>query len=122
MCPAFLENTFGGINLEDIGSPECFIIEQRLRDELDVPVFHDDQHGTAIIATAGLINACDLTGRKFEDIKVVLSGAGAAGLSVLGLIKRLGVRDEKCHCARQQGALSIAVARRPWINGKLPTQ
>ena len=93
-CVKRFGNTFGGINLEDIGSPECFIIEQELRDLVDVPVFHDDQHGTAIIATAGLINACHLTGRKFEDIKVVLSGAGAAGLSVLGLIKRLGVRSE----------------------------
>ncbi|PHR90849.1 MAG: NADP-dependent malic enzyme [Robiginitomaculum sp.] len=93
-CVRRFGNTFGGINLEDIGSPECYIIEQELRDILDIPVFHDDQHGTAIIATAGLINACDLTGRKFEDIKVVLSGAGAAGISVLNLIKSLGVKDE----------------------------
>jgi len=83
--------TFGGINLEDIKSPECFIIESRLRDELDIPVFHDDQHGTAIIAAAGLLNACELTGRRLEDVKVVVLGAGAAGLSVAGLIKRLGV-------------------------------
>ena len=93
-CVKRFGNTFGGINLEDIGSPECFIIEQELRDVLDIPVFHDDQHGTAIIATAGLINAAHLTGRKFEDMKVVLSGAGAAGLSVLGLIKSLGVKKE----------------------------
>ena len=93
-CVKRIGNTFGGINLEDIGSPECFIIEQELRDLVDVPVFHDDQHGTAIIATAGLINACHLTNRKFEDIKVVLSGAGAAGLSVLSLIKSLGVKKE----------------------------
>ena len=93
-CVERFGNTFGGINLEDIGSPECFIIEQELREKLDIPVFHDDQHGTAIIATAGLINAAQLTGRKFEDMKVVLSGAGAAGLSVLGLIKRLGVKNE----------------------------
>ena len=86
--------TFGGINLEDIKSPECFEIETRLREKLDVPVFHDDQHGTAIIAAAGLINACHLTNRKFEDIKVVLCGAGAAGLSVLELIKSLGVQHE----------------------------
>ncbi len=95
-CVRRFGHTFGGINLEDISAPACFIIEQRLRDELDIPVFHDDQHGTAIIATAGLINACHLTDRKFEDIKVVLSGAGAAGLSVLSLIKSLGVRDENC--------------------------
>ena len=73
-------DTWGGINLEDIGSPDCFIIESRLREELDIPVFHDDQHGTAIIAAAGLINACHITGRKMEDLKVAVSGAGAAGL------------------------------------------
>ncbi|MEQ9316518.1 MAG: NADP-dependent malic enzyme [Henriciella sp.] len=86
--------TWGGINLEDIGSPECFIIESRLREELDVPVFHDDQHGTAIIAAAGIINACHITGRELKDIKVAVSGAGAAGLSCAGLIKHLGVKAE----------------------------
>ncbi len=105
-CVKRFGNTFGGINLEDIGSPACYIIEQKLRDELDIPVFHDDQHGTAIIATAGLINACDMTGRKFADIKVVLSGAGAAGLSVLGLIKRLGVRDENAFVIDSKGVLA----------------
>ncbi len=104
-CVKRFGNTFGGINLEDIGSPECYIIEQELRDKLDIPVFHDDQHGTAIIATAGLINACDLTGRKFEDIKVVLSGAGAAGISVLSLIKRLGVKDENAIVIDSKGVL-----------------
>ncbi|WP_084395770.1 NADP-dependent malic enzyme [Henriciella aquimarina] len=86
--------TFGGINLEDIASPECFIIESRLREELDIPVFHDDQHGTAIIAAAGLINACHITGRNLEDVKVAISGAGAAGLSCAGLIRHLGVKAE----------------------------
>ena len=104
-CVKRFGNTFGGINLEDIGSPECFIIEQELRDLLDVPVFHDDQHGTAIIATAGLINACHLTGRKFEDIKLVLSGAGAAGLSVLNLVKRLGVKDENAIVLDSRGVI-----------------
>lgn len=104
-CVKRFGNTFGGINLEDIGSPECFIIEQELRDLLDIPVFHDDQHGTAIIATAGLINACHLTGRKFEDIKLVLSGAGAAGLSVLNLIKRLGVKDENAIVLDSRGVI-----------------
>ena len=85
--------TFGGINLEDIKSPECFIIESRLRDEMDIPVFHDDQHGTAIIAVAGLINACELTKRKMSDLKVVVNGAGAAGLSVTSLMKMMGVRN-----------------------------
>ncbi len=86
--------TWGGINLEDIAAPDCFIIESRLREELDIPVFHDDQHGTAIIAAAGLINACLITGRKLADLKVAISGAGAAGLSVAGLIRHLGVRSE----------------------------
>jgi len=104
-CVKRFGNTFGGINLEDIGSPECFIIEQELREKLDIPVFHDDQHGTAIIATAGLINAAHLTGRRFEDMKVVLSGAGAAGLSVLGLIKRLGVRDENAIILDSRGVV-----------------
>ncbi|HAY05840.1 MAG TPA: NADP-dependent malic enzyme [Hyphomonas sp.] len=86
--------TWGGINLEDISAPDCFIIESRLREELDIPVFHDDQHGTAIIAAAGLINACQITGRKMSDVKVAVSGAGAAGLSVAGLIRHLGVKAE----------------------------
>jgi len=94
--------TWGGINLEDIKSPECFVIESRLRDELDIPVFHDDQHGTAIIAAAGLINACEITGRRLQDIRVVVNGAGAAGLSVIGLIKHLGVpHDNVIVCDRE---------------------
>ena len=104
-CVKRFGNTFGGINLEDIGSPECFIIESELRDALDIPVFHDDQHGTAIIATAGLINACHLTGRKFEDIKLVLCGAGAAGLSVLNLVKSLGVKDENATVVDSRGVI-----------------
>ena len=104
-CVRRIGNSFGGINLEDIGSPECFIIEQELRDLVDVPVFHDDQHGTAIIATAGLLNACELTGRKFGDLKLVLSGAGAAGLSVLNLVKRLGVKDENCIVTDSRGVI-----------------
>ena len=104
-CVQRFGNTFGGINLEDIGSPECFIIESELRDKLDIPVFHDDQHGTAIIATAGLINACHLTGRKFEDLKLVLCGAGAAGLSVLNLVKSLGVKDENATVVDSRGVI-----------------
>lgn len=104
-CVKRFGNTFGGINLEDIGSPECFIIEAELRDLLDIPVFHDDQHGTAIIATAGLINACHLTGRNFEDIKLVLCGAGAAGLSVLNLIKHLGVKDKNAIVVDSRGII-----------------
>jgi malate dehydrogenase (oxaloacetate-decarboxylating)(NADP+) len=97
--------TFGGINLEDIKSPECFVIESRLRDELDIPVFHDDQHGTAIIAAAGLLNACELTGRKLADIKVVVNGAGAAGLSCIALIKQLGVPHENVIACDREGVI-----------------
>ena len=86
--------SFGGINLEDIKSPECFIIEQRLREVMDIPVFHDDQHGTAIIAAAGLINALHLTGRDIRDIKVVSNGAGAASIACVELIKAMGVKHE----------------------------
>ena len=78
---AALEPTFGGINLEDIKAPECFYIERKLRERMNIPVFHDDQHGTAIIVAAGLINAAHLSGRNFKDIKVVVLGAGAGGLS-----------------------------------------
>src|SRR6266704_2265931 len=84
-CVRYLHPAFGGINLEDIKAPECFIIEQRLRELLDIPVFHDDQHGTAIIATAGLLNALDLTGRKMETTKIVCNGAGSAGIACLEL-------------------------------------
>ena len=97
--------TFGGINLEDIASPECFIIESRLREELDIPVFHDDQHGTAIIAAAGLINACEITGRKLEDVKVAISGAGAAGVSCAGLIRHLGVKAENILMCDRNGVI-----------------
>ena len=98
-------HTFGGINLEDIASPECFIIESRLREELDIPVFHDDQHGTAIIAAAGIINACHITGRKLEDLTVAVSGAGAAGLSVAGLIRHLGVQPENILMCDSRGVV-----------------
>ncbi|HXL67284.1 MAG TPA: NADP-dependent malic enzyme [Xanthobacteraceae bacterium] len=88
----FLGATFGGINLEDIKAPECFIIEQRLRELLDIPVFHDDQHGTAIIAAAGIINALDLTGRDLRTTKLVVNGAGASGIACVELLKALGLR------------------------------
>src|SRR6202012_1902407 len=86
----YLGPSFGGINLEDIKAPECFIIEERLRELMDIPVFHDDQHGTAIISAAGIINACHLTGRKIADLKLVVNGAGAGGLACLGLFQGLG--------------------------------
>ncbi len=86
----FLGPTFGGINLEDIKAPECFIIEERLRELMNIPVFHDDQHGTAIITAAGMINAIHLTGRDISKTKLVCNGAGAAGIACLDLIKALG--------------------------------
>src|SRR6266487_5535442 len=89
-CVRFLHPAFGGINLEDIRAPECFLIEQRLQELLDIPVFHDDQHGTAIIAAAGLINALDLTGRDIKSTKLVCNGAGAAGIACLELLKAIG--------------------------------
>ncbi|MBO4779731.1 MAG: NAD-dependent malic enzyme, partial [Selenomonadaceae bacterium] len=85
--------TFGGINLEDIKAPECFDIEHALKDSIDIPVFHDDQHGTAIVVAAALINALRLVGKKFEDIKVVVNGAGAAGMAITYLIQKMGARD-----------------------------
>jgi malate dehydrogenase (oxaloacetate-decarboxylating)(NADP+) len=85
--------TFGGINLEDIKAPQCFEIEKQLQEALDIPVFHDDQHGTAIITTAGLMNVLDLTGKKVEEIKIVVNGAGAAGISCAKMYKRLGVKN-----------------------------
>ncbi len=90
-CVRYLHPAFGGINLEDIKAPECFIIEQRLRELLDIPVFHDDQHGTAIIATAALLNALDLTGRDLKTIKMVVNGAGAASIACVELLKSMGL-------------------------------
>jgi len=90
-CVRFLGKTFGGINLEDIKAPECFVIEQRLKELLDIPVFHDDQHGTAIIAAAGLINAVHLTGRDLKSIRMVINGAGSAGIACAELLKAMGV-------------------------------
>lgn len=88
-----IAGSFGGINLEDIAAPRCFEVERRLKECCDIPVFHDDQHGTAVVVSAALINACKLTGRSLESIRVVFSGAGAAGLSIAKLLMRLGVRD-----------------------------
>ena len=85
--------SFGGINLEDISAPRCVYIERRLKKELDIPVFHDDQHGTAIVTTAALINACRLSGKKMEDLKVVLAGTGSAGSSIARMLKDCGVKE-----------------------------
>jgi malate dehydrogenase (oxaloacetate-decarboxylating)(NADP+) len=88
---ALMEPTFGGINLEDIAAPECFVIEQALRERMNIPVMHDDQHGTAIISAAGLLNACYLTGRELKDVRMVVNGAGASAIACTALIKALGV-------------------------------
>ena len=97
--------TFGGINLEDIKAPECFRIETELQELLDIPVFHDDQHGTAIISAAGLINACAITGRDISKIKVVLNGAGAAGIATIELIKAMGVSPENVIACDSKGVI-----------------
>lgn len=88
-----MEPTFGGVNLEDIAAPSCFEIEERLKKEANIPVFHDDQHGTAIVTLAGLINALKITGKKMSEIKVVANGAGSAGIAIIKLMQRMGVRD-----------------------------
>lgn len=93
-CVRYLGPSFGGINLEDIKAPDCFIIEQRLRELMDIPVFHDDQHGTAIIAAAGLINALEITGRDMKTAKLVCNGAGSAGIACIELIKSMGFAPE----------------------------
>tara|TARA_A100001391_G_scaffold101953_1_gene67743 strand:- start:549 stop:2825 length:2277 start_codon:yes stop_codon:yes gene_type:complete len=102
---ALMEPSFGGINLEDIKAPECFIIEQELRERMNVPIMHDDQHGTAIITAAGLVNACHLTGRKLEDVKVVVNGAGAAAIACTALIKSMGVRHENVLMCDRSGVI-----------------
>ena len=88
-----LEGSFGGINLEDISAPRCFAIERRLKEELDIPVFHDDQHGTAIVTAAALWNALELTGKKAEDLSVVINGAGAAGIAIARFLLNTGVKE-----------------------------
>ncbi|MGY4689234.1 NAD(P)-dependent malic enzyme [Salibacterium sp. K-3] len=88
-----LQPTFGGVNLEDIAAPNCFIIEERLKKEINIPVFHDDQHGTAIVTAAGLINALKLSGKSLSELKIVVNGAGSAGIAIIKLLLRMGVRD-----------------------------
>ncbi len=104
-CVRYLGPAFGGINLEDIRAPDCFVIEDALRELMDIPVFHDDQHGTAIIAAAGLINACDLTGRALSEIKLVCNGAGAAGIASLELLQAMGLRRENTILCDSRGVI-----------------
>ena len=101
----YLGPSFGGINLEDIKAPDCFIIEQRLRELMDIPVFHDDQHGTAIISTAGLINALAITGRDLKNFKLVCNGAGAAAIACIELIKSMGVPPQNVILADSKGVV-----------------
>jgi malate dehydrogenase (oxaloacetate-decarboxylating)(NADP+) len=104
-CVKYLGQTFGGINLEDIKAPECFIIEARLQELLDIPVFHDDQHGTAIIAAAGLINALNLTGREIASTRLVCNGAGAAGIASLELLKAIGFKSDNVILCDTKGVI-----------------
>ena len=104
-CVRFLGKSFGGINLEDIKAPECFIIEQRLREILDIPVFHDDQHGTAIIATAGMINGLHLTDRDMKSTKLVVNGAGAASIACVELLKAMGMPHENVIICDSKGVV-----------------
>ncbi|MBN1350881.1 NADP-dependent malic enzyme [candidate division KSB1 bacterium] len=100
-----LEPTFGGINLEDIKAPECFYIEETLKKTMNIPVFHDDQHGTAIISGAALVNACEITGRKMEDVKIVVNGAGAAGIACANLYVALGAKKENITMCDSKGVI-----------------
>ncbi|MBO9519662.1 MAG: NADP-dependent malic enzyme [Porphyrobacter sp.] len=102
---ALMEPTFGGINLEDIAAPECFVIEQALRERMNIPVMHDDQHGTAIISAAGLLNACFITGRDLKDVRMVVNGAGASAIACTALIKALGVPHENVMMCDRSGVI-----------------
>ena len=102
---ALMEPTFGGINLEDIAAPECFVIEQALRERMNIPVMHDDQHGTAIISAAGLLNACHLTGRELKDVRMVVNGAGASAIACTALIKALGVPHDNVTMCDRSGVI-----------------
>ena len=102
---ALMEPSFGGINLEDIAAPNCFIIEAALKDRMNIPVFHDDQHGTAIISSAGLINACHLTGRDLSTVKVVVNGAGAAAIACTELMKAMGVKHDNVTMCDRKGVI-----------------
>ena len=115
-CVRYLGPGFGGINLEDIAAPACFIIEERLNELLDIPAFHDDQHGTAVIATAGLLNAMKITGRKISSVKIVVNGAGAASLACLDLFVALGMRRENIILCDSRGVIfhNRPAGMNPW--------
>ncbi|MFL7891578.1 MAG: malic enzyme-like NAD(P)-binding protein, partial [Anaerolineales bacterium] len=105
---AALSPTFGGINLEDIKAPECFYIEETLKSKMDIPVFHDDQHGTAIIASAGLLNSLEIVDKRIDEIKMAISGAGASAISCAELAVRLGVKRENILLVDSKGVLTTA--------------
>lgn len=104
-CVRYLGPSFGGINLEDIKGPDCFYVEEKLKSLMSIPIFHDDQHGTAIICLAGLINAVELTGKKISDLRVVVNGAGAAGIACLKLIQIYGAKKENCIMVDTKGVI-----------------
>jgi malate dehydrogenase (oxaloacetate-decarboxylating)(NADP+) len=104
-CVAKIGNSFGGINLEDIASPDCFIIEQELKNRLKIPVFHDDQHGTAIITVAGILNALEIVKKSIKKVRVVANGAGAAGLSCISLLKAMGLPDDNVVVLDKEGVI-----------------
>lgn len=104
-CVRYLGPSFGGINLEDIRGPDCFYVEEKLKSLMNIPVFHDDQHGTAIICLAGLINAAEMFKKKFSELKIVVNGAGAAGIACLNLIKSYGARKENCYMVDTKGII-----------------
>src|SRR5690606_33553087 len=102
---ASLEPTFGGINLEDIKAPECFEVESKLRERMNIPVFHDDQHGTAIITAAAIVNGLRVVGKKIEDVKIVTSGAGAAAIACLDLLVSMGLKRENIIACDSKGVI-----------------
>src|SRR6188472_4018411 len=102
---AAMEPTFGGINLEDIKAPECFIVERKLRERMNIPVFHDDQHGTAIIVGAAVLNAIEIVGKQIQDVKLATSGAGAAGIACLDMLVALGMKPENILAVDRDGVL-----------------
>jgi len=104
-CIQNIGNSFGGINLEDIAAPDCFIIEQKLRETLDIPIFHDDQHGTAIITSAALINALDISKKKIQDVKITVNGAGASALACVNLFKSIGAKNENIIMVDRKGVI-----------------
>ena len=116
---ASLEPTFGGINLEDIKAPECFVIETKLRERMKIPVFHDDQHGTAIVAAAAILNGLQVVGKRIEDVKLVCSGAGAAAIACLNLLVGLGCSKENILVTNSQGGRLRRSHRSPWT-GRSP--